>query len=169
MPYHYTRDPLTPDEVTRYISASHPGDERLIICTLLDTGLRVSEFASLTKDCIDFQSHDLSIIGKGKKPRRIPISTRLRELLESYLIAHDSISIGPRQIQRIVAKVARRAKIKSKVTPHVLRHTFAKSALARGVTLPALMRLLGHTNLQTTAIYLNLSYGDVKKEFDDKW
>lgn len=165
----FAREPLSPDELPRFISAALTGEEKLIVWTLLDTGLRVSEFASLTKDSIDFQSHDLSVIGKGKKKRKVPIPGRTREILEAYLIANDQIRIGKRQIQRVVAKVARRAKIKRTVSPHVLRHTYAVGALKKGVSLPVLMRLLGHSNLQTTQIYLNLSYDDVKKEVDEKW
>ena len=169
MPLEFKREPLNPDEYDRFTRAADSGEERLIIWTLLDTGLRITEFATLTKDSIDFQSHDITIIGKGKKRRSVPIPGRLREILESYLIANDCIRIGPRQIQRVVAKVARRAKIKRTISPHVLRHTYAVGALKKGVTLPVLMRLLGHSNLQTTAIYLNLSYADVKKEVDEKW
>lgn len=169
MPLEFKREPLSADEYDRFTHAADSGEERLIVWTLLDTGLRITEFASLTKDSIDFQAHTLTVIGKGRKKRTVPVPGRTRELLESYLIANDCIRIGPRQIQRVVAKVARRAKIKRTVSPHVLRHTYAVSALKKGISLPVLMRLLGHSNLQTTQIYLNLSFEDVKREVDEKW
>jgi len=55
------------------------------------------------------------------------------------------------------------------VTPHVLRHTFAVTAVQRGISLPALQRLLGHDRLETTEIYLNLSPEHVLSEFHEKW
>jgi site-specific recombinase XerD len=55
------------------------------------------------------------------------------------------------------------------VTPHMLRHTFAVTAVQKGISLPALQRLLGHDRLTTTEIYLNLSPEEVVREFREKW
>ena len=55
------------------------------------------------------------------------------------------------------------------VSPHVLRHTFAVTAIQKGISLPTLQRLLGHDTLQTTEIYLNLSPEHVVEEFQQKW
>jgi len=55
------------------------------------------------------------------------------------------------------------------VTPHVLRHTFAVTAIQKGISLPVLQRLLGHDRLTTTEIYLNLSPEDVVREFREQW
>ncbi len=63
MPYQYKREPLTPDEANRLASACETHQERLIVWTLLDTGLRVSELAGLTKEHIDWQNHRLMIYG----------------------------------------------------------------------------------------------------------
>ena len=76
MPYQYKREPLTPDEANRLASACETHQERLIVWTLLDTGLRVSELAGLTREHIDWQNHRLMIYGKGgiygtKSKRRI--------------------------------------------------------------------------------------------------
>jgi integrase/recombinase XerD len=65
MPYQYKREPLTPDEANRLASACETHQERLIVWTLLDTGLRVSELAGLTREHIDWQNHRLMIYGKG--------------------------------------------------------------------------------------------------------
>ena len=73
------------------------------------------------------------------------------------------------KIQRIVRRVANRAMIPRKCSPHVLRHTFAVTALQKGVSLAALQKILGHENLQTTAIYLNLSNEEALREFRAKW
>jgi integrase/recombinase XerD len=69
----------------------------------------------------------------------------------------------------MLRRLANRAQISRPVTPHVLRHTFAVSAVQKGISLPALQRLLGHDRLTTTEIYLNLSPEDVVREFREKW
>ena len=75
----------------------------------------------------------------------------------------------PRTMQRILKRIANKAHINRPVTSHVLRHTFAVAAVQKGISLPALQRLLGHDRLTTTEIYLNLSPEDVIREFREKW
>jgi integrase/recombinase XerD len=75
--------------------------------------------------------------------------------------------VGP--IQRILKRLANRARINRPVSLHVLRHTFAVAAVQKGISLPALQRLLGHDRLTTTEIYLNLSPEDVIREFHETW
>ena len=74
-----------------------------------------------------------------------------------------------RTIQRVLTTVANRARITRRVSRHVLRHTFAVTAIQKGISLPALQRLLGHDRLTTTEIYLNLSPEEVLREFRAKW
>ena len=163
MPYQYKREPLTQDEATRLANATDTHQEKLIVWTLLDTGLRVAELSGLRKDNIDWQNHRLTIYGKGgpygsKSKRRIlELSTRIRPLIEHHFAIHDTFNMTPRTIQRIITRVANRAHITRKVTPHVLRHTFAVTAIQKGISLPSLQHLLGHDRLTTTEIYLNLS------------
>lgn len=76
---------------------------------------------------------------------------------------------GARTIRRIVTLVATRAAIIRPTSPHILRHTFAVTAIQKGVSLPALQRLLGHDHLATTEIDLNLSPEHVLQEYRDKW
>jgi integrase/recombinase XerD len=169
MPYQHKREPLTSDQITTLTSACRTPEEKLVIWTLLDTGLRISEFTAINRENLDFQTHRLTVMGKGRKRRIVPLTPRLRELLEAYVLAHDAISMEVRKAQRIVKRVATRAKIRKPVTPHVLRHTFAVQAVQKGVSLPTLMQMLGHSNLQTTQIYLNLAPEDAIKEFSSKW
>jgi integrase/recombinase XerD len=72
-------------------------------------------------------------------------------------------------MQLLVKRVANRARISRPVTPHVLRHTFAVTAVQKGISLPALQRLLGHDHLATTEIYLNLSPEEVVRKFREQW
>jgi integrase/recombinase XerD len=175
MPYQYKREPLTPDEANRLANACQTHEEKLVVWTLLDTGLRVSELANLRKDNLDWQNHRLTVYGKGgpygsrSKRRLIPLSARVHPLLEGHLALYDTFGMTPRTMQRLVKNVANRAHIRRLVTPHVLRHTFSVTAIQKGISLPALQRLLGHDHLATTEIYLNLSPEEVMREFREKW
>jgi integrase/recombinase XerD len=175
MPYQYKREPLTPDEANRLASVCETHQERLIVWTLLDTGLRVAELAELTRDQIDWQNHRLMIYGKGdiygtkSKRRIIPLTNRVRPLIDGHFAINDTIGMTPRTIQRTLKRIANKARINRPVSPHVLRHTFAVAAVQKGISLPALQRLLGHDRLTTTEIYLNFSPEDVIREFKEKW
>lgn len=141
----------------------------------LDTGLRVSELANLTKANFDWQGHRIMVYGKGgpygsnSKARVIPLSNRIRPLIEGHFAVHDKLGMSPPTIHRLIKRVVNRAHISRPVTPHVLRHTFSVAAIQKGISLPALQRLLGHDRLTTTEIYLNLSPEDVIPEFQAKW
>lgn len=175
MPYQFRREPLTQDEATRLANACETHEQKLVVWTLLDTGLRVSELATLTKDNVDWQTHRLMIYGKGgpygtrSKRRIIPLSPRAQPLIEGHLALHDSFEMSARTIQRIIKRVANKANISRPVSPHVLRHTFSVTAILKGISLPSLQRLLGHDRLTTTEIYLNLSPEEAIKEFQTKW
>jgi integrase/recombinase XerD len=175
MPYQFKREPLTQDEAARLVNACQSHTEKLVTWTLLDTGLRVSELATLKKENIDWQGHRLMVYGKGgpygsqTKRRVIPLSSRVQPLLEGHFALHDTLGLAPRTIQVLVKRIANRAHVSRIISPHVLRHTFAVTAIQKGISLPALQRLLGHDRLTTTEIYLNLSPEDVIREFREKW
>src|SRR6266850_780329 len=175
MPYQFKREPLMPEEANRLASTYQDAQEKLVIWPLLDTGLRVSELATLTKDNLDWQMHRLMVYGKGgpygskSKRRIIPLSPRVQPLIEGHFAPHHSLGITPRTIQLLVKRVANRARISRTVSPHILRHTFAVAAVQKGISFPALQRLLGHDRLTTTEIYLNLSPEDVVREYREKW
>ncbi len=175
MPYQYKREPLTQDEANRLAQSCQTGQERLVVWTLLDTGLRVSELAGLSRDHIDWQTHRLTIYGRGgpfgtkSKRRIIPLSPRIQHLIEAHFSMNDTLGVTARTQQRLIKRMANRAGISRPVSPHVLRHTFAVTAVQKGVSLPALQRLLGHDHLATTEIYLNLSPEEVIREFREKW
>lgn len=175
MAYQFNREPLTADEANRLASVCNIYEEKLIVWTLLDTGLRVAELANLTKDNLDWQAHRIMVYGKGgpfgtkSKRRVIPLSARVQPLLEGHFALHDDLGMSVGTVQRIVRMIANRANTSRKVSPLVLRHTFSVAAVQKGISLPALHRLLGHDHPATTEIYLNLSPEHVIKEFIDKW
>jgi integrase/recombinase XerD len=133
------------------------------------------KYPVIAYDNIDWQGHRLMIYGKGgpygKKTKRrvVPLSKRVQSLLEGHFALNETFGIHVRDIQRIVKRVANRAAISRPVSPHVLRHTFSVTAIQKGISLPALQRMLGHDHLATTEIYLNFSPEEVLREFHDKW
>jgi integrase/recombinase XerD len=175
MAHQFVRQPLRAEEADRLANACRSLEEKLIVWSLLDTGLRVSELCTLTLDDVQWQQRALRVAGKGgprgtrSKWRIVPLSARVRALLEPYFALNDRWFVGPRQAQKIVKRVAQRARIARPVTPHVLRHTWATLALQKGLSLAAVQRILGHERLTTTAIYLNLTDAHVLEEFEAKW
>jgi len=169
------REPLTAEEATRLQNNCRVFGERLVVWTLLDTGLRVGEFAALLPAAIDWQGRKARIdgkagpFGKKKKRRLVPLTARAVELLGAHFATHETMGMSTRTIQRIIRRVASRARIVRPTSPHVLRHTFAVLASERGISLPAIQRVLGHDHLETTAIYLNLSMEEAIREFREKW
>jgi integrase/recombinase XerD len=142
MSYQYKREPLMAEEANRLASLCNTHEEKLVVWTLLDTGLRVAELANLTKDNIDWQGHRLMIYGKGgpygtqSKRRVVPLTPRVQPLLEGHFALHDTLGMSVRTLQRVVRMIANRAGISRKVSPHVLRHTF--SVVQKGISLPGI-------------------------------
>jgi integrase/recombinase XerD len=164
MPYQYVREPLTADEADRLSNACDTPTEKLVVWTLLDTGLRVGELCDLTSKDVLSQQRQLRFKGKGgpygkkTKIRVVPMSSRVRALLEHHFALEKAFPVKKRRAQDIVKAVADRAGIRRDVSPHVLRHTFATMALQKGISLPTVQKILGHDRLQTTAIYLNFRH-----------
>ena len=173
--YQYKREALTQDEATRLANACEDGRERLVIWTMLDTGMRLGEFLGLTRNSIDWQVHRLTVYGKSgpygssSKKRVLPMTTRVQTLLEAFFAINDAVGMSRRTVARVVDRVANKAHISRRVTPHVLRHTFSITALQKGISTRALQDLLGHDHLATTEIYLNISPEQVHAEFHAKW
>jgi len=175
MTYNFVREPLCAQDADRMSNACDALEEKLLIWTLLDTGLRIGELCSLTPKNMMWQEKALKVSGKGgiygkmSKKRIVPLSRRLQALLEPYFAINDKWFAKPRKCQYMVKEVANKARIASPVTPHVLRHTFATLALQKGISLAAVSRILGHDSLETTSIYLNLTARHIGEEFYNKW
>ncbi len=117
MPYQYVRDPLKTEEADRLANACQDTKEKLIIWTLLDTGLRVSELCDLTPENVLWQQRSLRINGKGgpygkkTKKRVVPMSGRVHALMELYFALHSKWFVGKRRVQKIIKQIANRAQI----------------------------------------------------------
>jgi integrase/recombinase XerD len=137
MNYQYKRFPLTPSEAQRLADACGTLLEKVLVWTFLDTGLRLSELASLRAAMIDWDNNIMLVHGKGgpygvrSKLRVVPLTPRVAEILPEHFRHADTIGLSPRSIERHVKAIAERAAIPRPVTPHVLRHTFSVHALRR--------------------------------------
>ena len=173
--YQYKREPLTSDNADRLANAARTGMEKVVIFTLLDTGLRVSELAGLTKENVLWQDRRLLVHGKGgpfgKKTKRriVPLTERAFTVLSHHFALNDSLGYTARGLQKLVRRVSNRAGITQKVSPHVLRHTFAAACVKKGLSTRYLQMFMGHDHLATTEIYLNVSPEDACAEFKKRF
>ena len=157
--------PLTSAELGALEHAARDQRDKLILWTLLDTGLRVSELCNLKRFDMDYQGRAIRFAGKGNKERVVPLSSRAYPLIAQRLALQDRMRLTPRTVQRVVRAAANRAGLTKRVSPHVLRHTFSVEYLRRGGSLRALQLILGHATLDTTEIYLRLSGADVLDDY----
>lgn len=135
-----------------------------LLCTLLDTGMRIAEALTLQRPDIDFDNMLIKLKGKGSKERLVPMSFELRKLLYKFLGRHQSRFVfptrsGERLDQNNVRKGLRRIRERLMITgvrfsPHTMRHSFAVGYLRNGGDLYTLSRILGHTSVTTTQLYL---------------
>lgn len=165
----YKREPLEEDEVMALRKSCKSFEEELVINVLLETGLRVSELAKLTEENISWQRNCITLIGKGRKRRVIPMSNLVRFYMTQVFTRNTTIPLAIRTIQKYVKNVAERSRVKKPVSPHVLRHTFAVTYLHKGGNLRALQAILGHSSITTTDVYLNYSGKRVIDDFARVW
>jgi site-specific recombinase XerD len=171
--YTHQRTPrvLSPDEVARLIEAAGNLQARAILMALYSTGMRRSELVQLRVEDIDSERMIIHIRkGKGGKDRDVPLCPRLLETLREYwrwkkpktwLFPGQPRANGEHLTDKAVwyacADAARHAGLKKRVSPHMLRHSFATHLLEDGADLPTIQMLLGHADLEATSIYLHLS------------
>lgn len=170
---------LEPEEVAKMVASCDSIRDRLIILILYTTGLRVSELVSLRKDDIDFEKRAIRVKGKGGKERVVFFPENLSELIKAYLanLGEDSDYLFPSQaghihyttVERIVRRAAEKAGIRKKISPHVLRHSFATQSLAMGLDVREIQELLGHSSLSTTQVYAHVSRERLKHDYDRVW
>ncbi len=153
----FRRQPLSPEVQGALLGACLDHVDRLLVVVLLDTGLRISEFCRLRPEAIRWQRGTLVVTGKGEVTREVPLTERARRILDVQFAVAGAIPIRPRAAQYRLRAIAERAGVAQKVSPHVLRHSFACNALQAGVDLRALQRALGHSAIGITERYLNFS------------
>ncbi len=188
-------DLISSAELTRLLESADGVDERglrdkAMLELLFSTGLRVSELCSLDVD-LDLTRDDFSIRGKGDKVRVVFISETARTAVRAYLKARKDMEqalfvnvpfvgktekstparLTPRSVERMIKIYAAKAGITKKVTPHVMRHSFATDLLSNGADIRSVQQLLGHASIVTTQIYTHVTDAhlrEVHKKFHGK-
>ena len=158
----------------RWLNAAR---DALLVLFLLNTGLRVGETVALTEDDLTLRPRSGQVLvrrGKGNKQRVVPLNAEARKAVKRWLETREETgitatalwSVGEglttRTVQRAVERVAHEAKLDG-VTPHVLRHTFAKALIDAGSGLQEVAELLGHSSLDTTRRYVQPSVRDLER------
>ena len=172
-------DTLSTDEIDQLVDAidlSHPQGHRnkAIIETLYGCGLRVSELVELKISDLFFEEGFIKIEGQGSKERLVPVGEKLIELIKNYLTGtrsnqpvkkgqEDILFLNRRgnQLTRamiftITKNLAKKIDLQKRISPHTFRHSFATHLLQNGADLRAIQQMLGHENIVTTEIYLDV-------------
>jgi integrase/recombinase XerC len=169
---------LRSDEYTKMLSlAGANARDYAILQVFLQTGIRVSELASLTLRDIDFIKPSITVRGKGNAQREIALEKKGIQALRSYLavrpvpegsterlfLNYKGEPISERGVRKLVVKYTKAAGITKKASCHTLRHTFATYKAEKGVSPFQLQQWLGHANLNTTQIYVHLGKQNARK------
>lgn len=158
------------------------GTTGLLLQTLLETGLRVSEFTRLRIEDVSLTERVIIVVrGKGTKRREIPIRRELAQMLRLHI---GTCRAGPlfqsrergkettpyiysrQRIGQIVRQIAKKARITKRVYPHLLRHTMATKLLWLGMDITDVQRFLGHENIETTRHYAETTAATLRRKFD---
>lgn len=168
-------DLISSDELNRFLDAPNTEQDeqkrlrdKAILELFFSTGLRVSELCSLPRD-LDLSKDEFSVRGKGEKVRMVFLTGAAKDAVQQYLKKNKSLTsarlfdLTPRSIERLVKYYAVKAGISRKVTPHVIRHSFATDLLQNGADLRSVQALLGHANITTTQIYTHVTDRHLKE------
>ena len=164
---------LSPEEVKSIFDVTENLKHKAILMTVYSAGLRVSEVCNLKITDIDSKNMQILIRqGKGKKDRYSLLSKVNLEILREYWKRYHPTeylfsgrcrtdAITPRSVQRMLEKSIKKTRITKNATVHTLRHSFATHLLDAGTDICYIQRLLGHTRITTTTIYLHLRRMDL--------
>jgi len=167
---------LSPGQIEMLLRAvkgtTHPQRNETIVRLFLDTGLRLSELINLDVGDVDLEQSAIIVRkGKGSKDRHVPLGAKMRLWLHRYLRNRPEAEAEPLFVSRFGERFTRDglrrlfrtldARLPYHLHPHMLRHTFATEYLRAGGNLEYLRRILGHTGIETTQIYLHIVNGDL--------
>jgi len=173
-------NPLNETEIKEVFELFKTSDKELtrdsmIIDILYSTGLRRAELINLKKSDIYFDDQVIKVLGKRNKERLVPMLPALVKKLKLYTIniKEDSFllqskngnKISPSTIYRVVIKYLRSISTKTKISPHVLRHTFATHLLNNGADINSIKEILGHKSLASTQIYTKIKIPTIVNDY----
>lgn len=157
--------------------------DSLILELFYSTGIRVSELSNIKISNINFSEKKILILGKGNKERMVLYGDTCSQLLNLYInksrpklldgseseylfINKKKHRLDENTIRLVIKEILKQSHLNVKLTPHVLRHTFATDLLNNGADLRSVQELLGHKNLKTTEIYTHISNDRLKQVYN---
>src|SRR5215213_457764 len=162
-----------------YEASDDPRDYAIIM-TFLQTGIRLSELATLKREDIDLENRLLTVHqGKGRRDRQIPLVDEALKALRNYLrhratelilddetlfLAKNGTLLNVSSVKTIVAKYVKKAGIRKRMSVHTLRHTFGAHKADKNMSLATLQALMGHKKKETTLKYIHLVRTNLRKE-----
>jgi site-specific recombinase XerD len=173
--------PLSVNEVARFWSGFRTARDLAIVGVMLLEGLRSAEVLALNQDDALLSEAQLRVRGKGNKFRFLPLAPETVQLLEHYLhlerpnpcsaalfVSLKGRARGARMTSAGLRSLFRHHRQTTNIqlaNPHRFRHTFASDMIRAGMSLPALMQLMGHSDIQTTLIYVDVTPQDVYQQY----
>lgn len=173
---------LSPDEAVDMIEATEKLRDQAILELLYSTGIRVGEIEGMDCSDVDRERGFIRVLGKGSKQRMVPVGKHALNAIGAYLrtrgvndpiyvnaplfLNKNGTRLSSRSIRRIVGRWSRHAALRSHVSPHVLRHSFATHLLDAGADLRSIQEMLGHASLSTTQRYTHLSVDKLMEVYD---
>ena len=173
--------PLSVDEVARFWSSFRTSRDLAIVGLMLLQGLRSKEVITLNCEDVLLSESQICVRGKGNKIRILPLASDTILLLDRYLRLERPLQCGPalfvslkgpargvRMTPAGMRSLFRHHRRVSQTTPanaHRFRHTFASDMVRAGISLPALMQLMGHAHISTTMVYVQISPRDVFEQY----
>lgn len=166
---------LSIEEIQRMFNVCDNTKHMVILALLYSCGFRVSELINLKWDHVDRTRGVINIIqAKGNKDRQVGLASDIIPLLEAYyqeykskeyvLNGQTNIQYTDRSVGEVIKQLAFKAKIlNKKVHPHLIRHCYATHLLEAGTDINLIQKLLGHSNVKTTNIYLHISHNHISK------
>lgn len=173
--------PLSVDEVSRFWSSFHTCRDLAIVGLMLLQGLRSCEVLALDGEDLILPEAQIRVRGKGGKVRFLPLAPEAVQLLEHYLRLERPVHCGSALFVSLKGRARgmrmtaaglrslfrhhRQTTGVAKANPHRFRHTFATDMIRAGLSLPALMQLMGHAQIETTMIYVSITSQDIYQQY----
>ena len=173
--------PLSAEEVAKFWESFHTFRDLTLVALMLHNGLRSREALTLKLQDVQLAEAQLYVLGKGNKQRLLPLLPETITALQNYLLWERPLTNSPylfvclkgRQRGQAMTVAGLRSlfrhhRLRSEVlraNPHRLRHTFGSDMVRNGISLPALQKLMGHSHIQTTMLYVQLAPQDVWREY----
>lgn len=174
---------LSDGEVGRIMECINPNTfigsrNYAIVLVLLDTGISASELCGLTLEHTDIEGGEIKVLGKGKKERYVPFGAGTKRALVRYInmfrppsdseelfLSEDGNALTYNGLKLVIQRLAHKSGVE-RLHLHLFRHSFAVSWLVGGGDLITLQKMLGHTTVSTTQLYLHLASAHVKVQHE---